>query len=55
MRMALSRKLVAQCRAHTVRSLPRETKITKHDRYFAHGLVRRKSHEMEPAHEKVMA
>jgi len=55
MRMELSRKLVAQCRAHTVRSLPRETKIIKHDRYFAHGLVRRKSHEMERAHEKLMA
>ena len=29
MRMELSRKLVAQCRAHTVRSLPRETKISR--------------------------
>jgi len=55
MRMELSRKLVAQCRAHRVRSLPRETKIIKHDRYFAHGLVRRKFHEMERAHEKLMA
>ena len=29
MRMELSRKLVAQCRAHTVRSLPREAKISR--------------------------
>ena len=29
MRMELSRMLVAQCRAHTVRSLPRETKISR--------------------------
>ena len=39
-------------RPHTMRNLSREAKNIKHDRYFSHGLARRKTHENFSAHKR---